>query len=61
MDTDGSGELSMREFIGFWEGLRGALPNEKVGCLQWGLRGRRVLAMVNDGRSEWRAQEGHCQ
>jgi len=28
MDTDGSGTLTMSEFIGFWEGLRGALNNE---------------------------------
>jgi hypothetical protein len=31
MDIDGSGTLSMSEFVGFWEGLRGALPNEQVG------------------------------
>ena len=30
MDTDGSGTLTMSEFIGFWEGLRGALNNEAM-------------------------------
>lgn len=30
MDTDNSGTLSMSEFIGFWEGLRGALSNEEA-------------------------------